>query len=104
MELTNSKWYAIPFTIIYLLIFLPALWMALLWSAAADPSSVWDFLTLFTWFWIPISIPLSIYFMWSSYRKGKHKSVRFFSSLPLLALGAFIIANAVIEALQSLFA
>ena len=103
MELTNSKWYAIPSTIIYLLIFLPVLWMALLWGAAADPSSIWDFLTLFTWFWIPISIPLSIYFMWFSYRRGKHKRVRFFSSLPLLALGAFIIANAVIEALQSLF-
>jgi hypothetical protein len=103
MEQTNFKPYIILSTIIYLLLFPIVLWMALLWGAAADPSSICDFLILFTWFWIPASIPLSIYFAWSRYCNRKYQHIRLFSLLPLLALGAFILVNVIIEAIQNLF-
>ncbi len=103
MKYTESKRRPILSTILYLLLLPLVLWMALLWGASADPSSIWDFLTLFTWFWVPISIPLSIYFTWSKRCNKRFKNFRLFNLLPLLAFGAFILANVIIEVLEKLF-
>lgn len=103
MEHTIPKWCVVFSTAIYLLLFPVLLWGALLWGASTEPSSVWDLLTLFTWFWIPVSIPLSIYFTWSRYCKGKYEYIRLFCLLPVLVLGAFIAANMIIDVLESLF-
>lgn len=90
-------------TALCILLFPAVLWMALFWWAATDPSSIWDFLTLFTWSWIPLSIPASIYFMWSKYLKGQYEKINGFRLLPLLAVAAFIIANLIIDGLEGLF-
>ena len=90
-------------TALYVLLFPAVLWMALFWWAATEPCSVWDFLTLFTWSWIPISIPVSVYFMWSRYFKGQYEKIHDFRMLPLLAMAAFIIANFIIDGLERFY-
>ena len=93
----SAKSCATIWTIIYLILFPIFSWMALFWSAASDPSSIMEYFTIFTWFWTPIAIPLSIYFMWSKYHVRNYKNVYAYCALPFLAFGAFVLINAIIR-------
>jgi hypothetical protein len=93
----KAKYCAIAGSIIYLIIFPIFSWMALFWNAASDPVYLADFVTNFTWFLVPISIPASIYIMWSRYRIGGFKKVFYAFLLPFVAFGIFLLINAIIR-------
>jgi hypothetical protein len=99
---TRAKYFAVISTVIYGILFPLFTWMALLWSASSDSSKTLEFFTIFSWFWVPISMPFSIYLMWSKYRTGKYKHTIMSCALPFLAFAAFLIMNAAIRALDSL--
>lgn len=92
----STKYFAVISTVAYGMLFPIFIWMALLWSASVEPYKA---LVIFSWFWIPISIPFSIYLMWSKYRAGKYKHTIISSLLPLLAFAAFLATNAAIRAI-----
>ncbi len=96
---TRAKYFTVISTVAYGMLFPVFTWMALLWSASSDFSKALEFFIIFSWFWIPISIPFSIYLMWSRYRTGKYKHTIIFGTLPLLAFATFLVVNAAIRAI-----
>jgi len=90
-----AKACAIISTSVYLVLFFPFCWMAFFWLAATEPSKAQDLVTSFSWFWTPVSIPISVYSMWISYRMKNYKRVFLWCSLPLLVFGAFIFINVI---------
>lgn len=95
----RAKYFAVISTVAYGMLFPVFTWMALLWSAASDSSKTLEFFIIFSWFWVPISIPSSIYLMWSKYRTGKYKHTIISCALPLLAFATFLVVNAAIRAI-----
>jgi len=93
----TAKLCTITLGIIYSILFPIFFWMALFWNAASDAVRLTDFLTNFTWFLVPISIPLSIYLMWSRYRKGSFEKVFYGCLWPFIAFGIFLFINALIR-------
>lgn len=96
---TCAKYFAIISTIAYAMLFPISTWMALLWSASSDFSKTLEFFIIFSWFLVPISMPFSIYLMWSKYRTAKYKHTIISCALPFLAFVAFLVVNAVIRAI-----
>jgi hypothetical protein len=96
---TLAKYFAVISTVAYGMLFPVFTWMALLWSASSDSSKALEFFIIFSWFLVPISIPFSIYLMWSKYRTGKYKYAIISCALPLLAFAAFLAVNAAIRAI-----
>jgi hypothetical protein len=90
-------------TVLYVVLFPVMLWMALWWWASTTPTCVWDWLIAFTWFWMPISIPFSIYFMWSKYLKGEYGKMHDFRLLLPLAMIAFLVVNITLNVLRDYF-
>ena len=50
---------------------------------------------------IPLSIVFSLWSIWTSYSRGKHRQARLFCLLPLCAFGVFFVLNAFFQILLS---
>ena len=86
----SMKRYLIVCTGIYVILFPFLFYIALLSSMIFDNSgtpSILGALIIFIIFWIPLSIPLSIYLMWSRYFRQQYAKIQFFSGLPLFTFG-----------------
>ncbi len=98
----SAKRYAIGFTVIYTVLFPFFFYMGLLSSMVfANPrmTAPVGLLIIFLILSISLSMPVSIYLMWSRYLRSQYKETRFFCALPLLTLvGVFFMITA-IEAL-----
>ncbi len=97
---TAAKFLAITCTCIFIALFPALTWMALFWSAAADASTMLDFFVMFTWFWTPLSIPITIYFIWLNYAREDYRKSKLFCCLPFSTFGGFVIANALISLIR----
>jgi hypothetical protein len=89
----RAKACAIISTIAYLVLCFPFCWTALFWVAATEPIKTRDFVIAFSWFWTPISLPISIYLMWSNYLRKNYKKVFLWCSLPYFAFVSFVLMN-----------
>ena len=93
------KFLSLIFTAIYMLLLPFILFVAFFWSAASDPRTLPDYVTVFACALVPFSVPLSIYLMWSNYRKERYKATLLCYAIPFLAFAVFVAAASVIEAL-----
>ena len=99
----NAKYFAIGFTVVYVIFFPFFFYMALLSGMIFDNphmTTLIGLLIIFITFLIPLSMPVSIYLMWSRYFRGQYKKTRFFCTLPLLTFGGVYF---VIDVLPALF-
>lgn len=88
-EKKSTKRFATIFTMIYVILFPFLFYMAMLSGMIFDNPHMTNTLGLtiiFTTFCIPLSIPVSIYLIWSRYLRGQYKKAVFFCWLPLLTL------------------
>lgn len=80
------KWGLSICTTIYILLLPPLFYMAVLSSMVSDGPSVTPLavgIVMFMMFWIPISIPVSIYLMWSRYCRHQCNRACVYSLLPV---------------------
>ena len=99
----SAKNFATVWTVIYLMLFPFFLLMTLMSAMIFDSPSMTVPIGLGYMFmisWIPVSMAISIYLMWSNYCKGRYKKTRVFWIVPFLTIGVVIILNGI---LQSLF-
>ncbi len=85
----SAKYCAIGFTILYLVLFLPFFYMGLLSSMVFDNPRMTvpvGLSMIFLTFLISLSMPVSIYLMWSRYLRGQYKKTRIFCALPIFTL------------------
>lgn len=99
-RLTSSKkckWELILCTIIYVILFPFLLYMGLLSSMVSDGPRITPFFVgviMFIVFCIPLSIPVSIYLMWSRYSREQYEKARLFAWIPVHVIGVvFILLN-----------
>jgi len=98
----SAKYYAVGFTILYIVLFLPFLYMGFLSSMIFDNPSMTVLVGLsiiFFTFLIPLSMPVSIYLTWSRYLRGQYKKARIFCILPIFT---FFGVSLIIEILGAL--
>lgn len=101
-ELTSSKKCKrglILCTVIYVLLFPFLLYMGLLSSMVSDSPRITPFFVgviMFIVFCMPLSIPVSIYLMWSRYFRKQYDKARLFSRMPVyVTAGVFILLGIV---------
>jgi hypothetical protein len=98
----SAKYCAIGWTIVYLLLF-PFLFYVALFSIMVfdNPhmTTPVGLLIIFMSFWVPLSIPVSIYLMWSNYSRGQYKRTHLFWGLPFFTFGIVFLLNAIIQKL-----
>ena len=98
----SAKYCAVGWTIAFLIFFPFFFFVALMSSMIFDnpkmtaPMGLW---IMFMIFWIPLSMPISIYLMWSNYSRGLYRKTRLFWALPFLTLGIVILLNAILQTL-----
>src|SRR5690348_13622349 len=82
-------------TVVYVLLFPFLLYMGLLSSMVSDSPRITPFFVgviMFIVFCIPLSIPVSIYLMWSRYFRKQYDKARLFSRMPVyVTAGVFIL-------------
>ncbi len=95
----RSNWTPTTCTIIYSILFPCLFYMGMLSPMVVDgphTSPLLAALSIFAVFLIPLSLPVSIYLMWSRYFRNQHEKARFFSRLPLFAFaGVFLIIDGI---------
>lgn len=106
-EKNSARWAARWFTAIYILLFPICFGMAwfspMIFSCSFMPVSI-GLSVIFLTCLIPISIPVSIYLIWSRFSKGNYKTMYYFCFLPILTfIGVFILTE-VLRALLSYLA
>ena len=94
-----AKFFSAIFSAIYLLLFPPFFLGALIWYFATEPRHLPDFIITLVWFLLPFSLLLSIYSMWSNYRKDRYKAALLCCAIPFVAFAVFVAVNMVIDAL-----
>jgi hypothetical protein len=103
-EKTHTKPILITWTIIYLLscpfIFWAALWSMLIFDKPSMTISI-GLTIIFLFLCVPLSMLLSIWQMWSKYRKAKYRQARRLWMLPFFALALAILFMAASNALLS---
>lgn len=86
-------------TVIYVLLFPFLLYMGLLSSMVSDSPRITPFFVgviMFIVFCMPLSIPVSIYLMWSRYFRKQYDEARLFSRMPVyVTAGVFILLGIV---------
>lgn len=86
-------------TIIYVLLFPFLFYMGLLSSMVSDSPRITPFFVgviMFIVFCMPLSIPVSIYLMWSRYFRKQYDKARLFSRMPVyVTVGVFILLGIV---------
>lgn len=101
-ESQKTKRLATIWTVVYLICFVPLAFFALFTIFVFDGPSVTVpvGLSIIAAAWcIPLSIPVSIYLIWSSYSSGRYKRARYFCALPIIMIGVFLLVNASLEVL-----
>ncbi len=87
-------------TLVYVLLFIPMAMFAvasiMVFDAPDIPIPV-GLSIIFIFCWVPISIPVSLYLIWSRYLNGVYKKCRFYCTLPILTVVIVVILNALIE-------
>jgi threonine/homoserine/homoserine lactone efflux protein len=81
-------------TVIYALLFPFLLYMGLLSSMVSDSPRITPFFVgviMFIVFCIPLSIPISIYLMWSRYFRKQYDKARLFSGIPVYVMAIVFI-------------
>jgi magnesium-transporting ATPase (P-type) len=95
----RPKWTPTACTIIYIILFPFLFYMGMLSPMVVDGTHTPPFLvalSIFAVFLIPLSLPVSIYLMWSRYSRNQHEKARFFSRLPLFTFaGVFLILDGI---------
>ena len=98
----SVKHCAVGFTVLYMILFFPFFYMGLLSSMVFDNPRMTVpvglsiiFLTLL----ISLSMPVSVYLMWSRYLRGEYKKSRIFCALPIFT---FIGVSLITEILETL--
>jgi hypothetical protein len=98
----SAKYFAVCFTIIYVVLFIPFFYMGLFSSMTFDNPrmtvsvGLW---IMFLTFLISFSMPISVYLMWSRYLRCQYQKTRFFCALPILT---FVGVSLIIAALRAL--
>lgn len=98
----SAKYCAVGFTILYIVLFLPFFYMGLLSSMAFDNPRMTvpvGLSIMSLTFLISLSMPISIYLMWSRYLRSQYQQTRIFCALPPLT---FVGVSLIIEALRTL--
>ena len=92
-------------TIVYLLLF-PFLFVFAVASIMVfDSPSISipiGLLNIFIYFWMPLSIPLALYLMWSRYLRSDYKTSRQYGWLPIYVIGGIISLFAVMDTITIL--
>ena len=86
-------------TVIYVVLSPFLLYMALLSSMVSDSPRITPFFVgviMFIVFCIPLSIPISIYFMWSRYFREQYGKARLFSCVPFYVMGGVFVLLGVV--------
>jgi hypothetical protein len=101
IEKKNAKRWAIACTIIYTIIAPSLFYMALLLIMIEDfhRTTVLGITVLFAGLCVVLSIPVSIYLMWSRYFHRDYRKTRFFCALPLIT---FSVVNFILGLLGAL--
>jgi len=98
----SAKYFAAGFTVLYMVLFLPFFYMGFLSSMVFDNPRMTvpvGLSIIFLTFLISLSMPVSIYLIWSRYLRGEYKKTRIFCALPIFT---FIGASLIIEVLGAL--
>jgi hypothetical protein len=103
LEQKRSKKYAWIATIIYLLLFPILIGLAGASFMVFDSSSmtiIGGLSLIFMYFCIPVSIPITLYLVWSRYTQGKYRQSRVFCLIPLVILIMTAIYDSLISAIH----
>lgn len=101
IDLRNrAKRCIIFFTIMYLLFF-PFLFYVAMFSPMVfdnpDITPIMGMFFIFSIFCIPLSIPASLYFMWSFFSRAQYQRARFFCAIPLFIFAFVLVVNTVFQ-------
>jgi hypothetical protein len=99
----TAKYSAIGWTIVYVILFPLFMYIALLSGMLFEnpKTTVPIGLTMmFVMFWIPLSMPISVYLMWFNFSHHKYNRTIFLGLLPLLT---FIVALLLVDGILPLF-
>lgn len=95
----KPKWTPTTCTIIYIVLFPCLFYMGLLSPMVVDgphTPPLFVALSIFAVFLIPLSLPVSIYLMWSRTFRNQHEKARFFSRLPIFTfVGVYLILDGI---------
>lgn len=98
----RTKRLATVWTVVYLVCFVPLAFFALFTMMVFDSPSmtvpVGISIMIAAWC-IPLSIPVSIYLIWSNYSSGRYKRARYFCALPIIMMGVAFLVNACLQLL-----
>jgi|GEM_PF-6785514 len=103
MKRMIAKYYAIFLTFVYTLLFPCFLWMSIFSLVFVEgskrPISI-GLAMVFAIFGIPLSMPISVYLMWSKFCRQKYKMTLWWGILPILS---FIVAELLIDFIAPFF-
>ena len=98
----KAKYSAIAWTIVYVILFPCVLYVALLSGMLLENPKTTvpvGLCMMFVMFWIPLSIPICIYLMWSSFSHHKYKRTLFWGLLPVFT---FVVAIFLVDGILPL--
>lgn len=96
----KTKYFAVLLTLIYVLLFPVAIYVALLSPMIFDKPSMTTpvgLIFMFLMGCIPLSMIISIWFMWAKSFQERCRSMWFFSLLPLFTFGIVVVLNAFLQ-------
>ena len=102
----STKYWAVGSTIVYIVLFPVFFYMGLLSSMVFDCPRMTTFvglLIIFLTLLISLSMPVSIYLIWSRYQRGLYKKALFYCALPLITFVGVSLINVVLNALLRYF-
>lgn len=89
-------------TTIYILLFPFLFYMAILSSMVSDGPDTTPFMVgviMSLMFLLPLSVPVSIYLMWSRYFRNQANKALFFAGLPFYTFGGILLIGGILDAL-----
>jgi len=91
---------SIFFTALYSILFIPFIGYAFLSPFvfhSPRTTVVRDFVFVFLAWLLPLSIPFSIFRMWSNYNQGRYHHIRVFWALPILVVAGFVLIDILLD-------
>jgi hypothetical protein len=102
----RTKWCAWIVTFIYLILLPFSVMLAITSIMVFDRPSITvpvGLSIIFMYFCIPLSIPLTLYLVWSRYSQENYRKSRLFCLIPLGIVTVIIVYDALVEAIRTLF-